>query len=406
MAGAHTRTIVHRKTEFDDWRSLSLGIYMALTGYSVMVGLPVISTQWVNSVGFTAVQVGRLTGADLYGLGLGAAISFFLVARFDRRYITLGAALVAITANLLCIVFPEYGVTLWLRLMAGVGAGVFTGIAIATIGGHSRPAFAFAIELFAFALYQAVEMKFLPMLSIAEIYTVLSLAFGLSLVFLPWLPRRPAAEPLDVEVDVEEERGEHHIEHKHVPAYIPWLAMIVILFTYINIGAYWTYIELATVGTAADPDWVADVLVYTSVTAVVGCYFGVLLSNRYGLSRPLLITLLCMTGVAAMLVLGITNVSIALSMFAFNIGWVLVDLYQAAILANIDRSGRFVALVPAAQGVGNGIGPNIAASVLAFGSGYNGVFIMCAIASAIAMLVYLYTYLILRKRLPALADAS
>ncbi len=48
----------------------------------------------------------------------------------------------------------------------------------------------------------------------------------------------------------------------------------------------------------------------------------------------------------------------------------------------------------------------MAASVLAYGFGYNGVFIMCAMASVAAMLVYLYMYLMLRKTIPALADAS
>ncbi len=41
-----------------------------------------------------------------------------------------------------------------------------------------------------------------------------------------------------------------------------------------------------------------------------------------------------------------------------------------------------------------------------FGWGYNGVFLLCATASIIAMLVYLYMYLKLKKRIPALADAS
>ena len=60
--------LVHHRTEFDDWRSLTLGIYMALVGYAVMVGLPVISTAWVTHLGFTEVQVGRVAGADLAGL--------------------------------------------------------------------------------------------------------------------------------------------------------------------------------------------------------------------------------------------------------------------------------------------------------------------------------------------------
>jgi hypothetical protein len=93
-------------------------------------------------------------------------------------------------------------------------------------------------------------------------------------------------------------------------------------------------------------------------------------------------------------------------MFAFNFCWIFVDIYQAATISNVDRSGRYVALLPAAQGLGNGLGPGIAASVLAWGFGYNGIFIMCASASIVAMLVYLYMYMKLRRTIPALADSS
>ena len=57
-------TLQHHKTIFDDWRSLTLGIYMALAGYAVMVGMPVISTSWVNNLGFTDEQVGFVAGIE------------------------------------------------------------------------------------------------------------------------------------------------------------------------------------------------------------------------------------------------------------------------------------------------------------------------------------------------------
>ena len=398
--------LLHHRTIFDDWRSLTLGIYMALAGYAVMVGLPVISTSWVNHLGFTEEQVGYTASADLFGLAIGAVIAYFVVARFDRRLLTFAAAGVAIAANLLCIYYQTYEITLWLRLAAGIGAGVYTGIAVATIGGHSRPAFAFGLELFAFAFSQAAELKFLPYLSIEGMYITFAVTFIFGLLFITWLPRRPADRALDVEIAVEEPDGDQHVEHQHVPAYVPWLVLAAVVFTYINIGAYWTYIELATVDTAAAPDWVADMLVYTSFFSIVGCLFAVLLSNRYGLSRPLLITLVFQASIVAMLAFGITNFTVAFSMFAFNFCWIFVDIYQAATISNVDRSGRYVALLPAAQGLGNGLGPNMAASVLAWGLGYNGIFIMCASASIVAMLVYLYMYMQLRRTIPALADAS
>lgn len=403
---ADANHLVHHRTIFDDWRSLAIGIYMALVGYAVMVGMPVISTSWVNNLGFTDVQVGRIAGADLGGLAIGAVISAFFVAKTDRRWLATIAASVAIAANLLCMFYQTYEVTLFLRLAAGIGAGIYTGIAVATIGGHSRPAFAFGLELFAFAGSQGLELKLLPLLSIEGIYLTLIASYVVGLVFISWLPRRPVDKALDVEIDVEEPDGHHHVEHRHVPVYVPWMVLVAIVLTYINIGAYWTYIELSTVDSDASPDWVASMLWISSVFSVIGCLFAVLLSNRYGLARPLLGTLVLQAGIVLMLVFGITNTTVAVSMFMFNFCWIFVDIYQAATVGNVDHSGHYLALIPAAQGLGNFLGPNVAASVLAFGFGYNGVFVMCAAASITAMLVYLYMYLMLRKAIPALADAS
>ena len=59
-------------------------------------GMPVISTSWVNNLGFTDVQVGRIAGADLGGLAIGAVISAFFVAKTDRRWLATIAASIAI----------------------------------------------------------------------------------------------------------------------------------------------------------------------------------------------------------------------------------------------------------------------------------------------------------------------
>ena len=58
-------TLQHHRSIFGDWRSISISLYMALVGYGVLVGIPVISTAWVELLGYTEVQVGRAVGADL-----------------------------------------------------------------------------------------------------------------------------------------------------------------------------------------------------------------------------------------------------------------------------------------------------------------------------------------------------
>jgi MFS family permease len=406
---ADANTLYHHGTVFDGWKSMSISLYMTLVGYGVLVGIPVISTAWVNLLGFSEVEVGRVAGADLGGLSIGAVVSALIIARINRQLMILVSAAIAILANALCMVMVDYEQVLWLRLLAGFGSGIYTAVAVASLGATAKPARAYNMMLFAFAFSQALEMHVLPQLSMNGIYMVFIGCFAVSLLFVRWVPAHPVDKGLDVEIDVEEAGGKHHVEHKHVPAYVPWLVLVAIVFTYINIGAYWTYIELASadrVMSSADPQWVGKVLVWASFLSLLGCLFATVLSNRFGLARPLLVTLVIQSAIVSMLANGINDMNILISVFMFNFLWIFIDVYQMSTIANVDHSGRFASLMPAAQGLGQIIGPNIAASILALGFGYSGVFIMCTCATLTGMCIYGYMYIMLRKRIPALADAS
>ena len=86
--------------------------------------------------------------------------------------------------------------------------------------------------------------------------------------------------------------------------------------------------------------------------------------------------------------------------------WIFIDVYQMSTIANADTKGRFASLMPSAQGLGQWIGPNAAASILGLNLGYPGVFLMCSSAAVIAMLIYAFMYLRFKKSIPAFAYAS
>jgi predicted MFS family arabinose efflux permease len=405
MTDART-TLQHHRTVFDGWRSISVSLYMALVGYGVLVGIPVISTAWVQLLGFTEVEVGRVAGADLGGLSLGAILASLLVHRCNRRVLVLLAIALSVLSNGLCMIYVDYEQVLGLRVMAGLASGVYTAVAVATLGGTSRPARAFNMLLFAFALSQALEMHILPQLSMNGIYGVFIGCFLATLVALHWIPAHPVDKSLDVELDVEERSGAHHVEHKHVPRYVPWLCLCAIFVTYINIGGYWTYVELASHDAGVADEWISRVLTWGSFCSLLGCLVATLLSNRFGLARPLFGALLAMAGVVGMLSGGIGHSNIVVSVFSFNLLWVFIDVYQMASVANIDHSGRYASLMPGAQGLGQIVGPNLAASLLAAQLGYSAVFLMCAAAALTGLAIYAVMYLYLRRTIPALADAS
>jgi len=157
---------------------------------------------------------------------------------------------------------------------------------------------------------------------------------------------------------------------------------------------------------ALDKAWVSNVLVWVSFMSLLGCLVATVISNRFGLLRPLLVTLLAHATIVGMLAAGVTSVTFFISVYTFNFLWIFIDVYQMATVANVDHSGRFASLLPAAQGLGQIVGPNLAASTLALGFGYDAVFLFCAGASLVAFVIYAGLFLRLRRTLPALANAA
>jgi predicted MFS family arabinose efflux permease len=357
-------------------------------------------------LGFSEEQVGRVAGADLGGLSLGAVLASLVVSRMDRRLLVLFSIGVAVICNGLCTIFVDYQTVLWLRFGAGIGSGIYTAVAVATLGGSSKPARAYNLMLFAFAFSQALEMQVLPMLSMNGIYVAFILCYLVTVPVLHWIPARPLDRTLVVELDTETPAGGHQRVERRVPAWVPWLVLAAIFFTYINIGTYWTYIELATIDAGIDNEYVGRLLVWTSFFSLVGCAVATVISNRFGLARPLLLALISMAAVVGMLSFGISDINILVSMFSFNLLWIFVDVYQMSTVANVDHSGAFASLMPGAQGLGQIVGPNIAATQLGAGMGYSAVFVMCAAAAAVGLAIYGAMYLWLRRTIPALAEAS
>ena len=383
----------------DDWRGLTIALYMVLVGYGVLVGIPVISTAWVTKLGFTEVEVGRVAGMDLGGLSAGAIVAAWVINRMNRRLIVFIGIFLAALANGLCLKYVDYDTVLWLRFLAGFGSGMYTAVAMAVFGTSIRPALAYNLMLFSFAFSQALEMRILPQLSMNGIYWVFIVCSLLTLPFLGWIKSYPKPRTQDTESMTTNKNNSSK-------PLLAWVCLFAIFLTYINIGAYWTYIELAALDSNTNPELVSEVLVWASLCSLLGCLIATLLSNRFGLLRPLLIALFTMATGVGMLAFGINEPKFLMSVFTFNLLWIFTDVYQMGSLANFDHGGNYAAYLPAAQGLGQIVGPNIAASLLAINLGYSSVFIMCWSAAMLAMLIYWILYRYLRNRYPSIADAS
>lgn len=367
---------------FDARGPFLLSLFMTLVGYSVLVALPAINGAWVDQLGFTDVEVNRVASADLLGLFIGAVLTSALIRTWDRQKLTyLGIAL-AIIANGLCTRYTDYETTLMLRLVAGLGSGFYTAVAVAGLGAHSRPREAFNWMLLAFAVSQFLELQLIPHLTMNGIYVFFIATYVVTLPFVRVIPKTsPPPSPTDAPSDTQK------------PTLLAWVGIGAIVIAYINIGAYWSNIELAAEAAGIDGDWAAQVIAWCVLLSFVGCFTAMWVLKKFDYDRPLLFTFVLMVMAVGLLAINFTAAVFVFSVAMFNFLWIFIDVYQMGGVSVADRSGSAAAFIPGAQGLGQTVGPFAASVMLDLGWGFDGVFVLCAAASAGALLIYTLIYL-------------
>lgn len=373
---------------FDQRGPFLLSLFMTLVGYSVLVALPAINSAWVTQLGFSEVEVNRVASADLLGLFLGAVITSSIISRVSRQHLAyLGIAL-AVLGNALCTQYVDYETTLGLRLLAGLGSGFYTAVAVASLGACSKPREAFNWMLLAFAFSQFFELQLIPHLTMNGIYLFFIATYVLTLPFVRLIPSTRSsiqeAPPLANEVKP--------------PAALAWIGIGAIVISYINIGAYWANIELAAEAKGLDGDWAAQIISWSVLLSFVGCFAAMYTLRRFDYDRPLLATFLLMALAVGLLTINFTMALFVFSVAMFNFLWIFIDVYQMGGVSVADRSGSAAAFIPGAQGLGQTLGPLIASFMLDFGWGFDGVFFLCALTAGIAFSIYGLVYL--RHRAP------
>lgn len=382
-----TQTRATSLNPFDRRGPFLLSLYMTLAGYGVLVALPALNGAWVDQLSFTDVEVNRVASADLLGLFLGSVAVSFLIRRMDRRMLIYSGIFIAIAANAVCIYFRSYEYTLALRLLAGFGAGLYTAVAVAGLGANSKPREAFNWMLLAFAMSQFIELQLIPHMSMTGIYLFFIATYAVTLPFVRLMPSHELLEdesPGD-EAPAAEQNGE---QEEHRPTVLAWVGILAIVIAYINIGAYWSNIELAAEAGGLDGAWAGQVISWCVLLSFVGCFAAMYALRHFDYDRPILVTFMLMVVAVGLLAVEVSAAIFVFSVALFNFLWIFIDVYQMGGVSVADRSGSAAAFIPGAQGLGQTLGPFISSLLLERALGFDAIFILCAAASFVALLIY------------------
>lgn len=392
---------------FDKPSAIFAAVVLGFAGTGVAMGMPLLVGSMAESLGFNEQQLGWLASSDMGGLFVGSVLTALLVTRINRRFLAAAGLFLVILANYSSTQSPDLLPLMLSRLFAGIGAGVCYSTCTASLAGSHNSARTFSILLFVLVVMNAFIFYIFPIIDgkwgVNGLFMFYLLEAVPILLILPWLPRY-CVEETD-EVVLEDEAGGSAI-HLHIPEILPRLCLAAVFSFYILVGAYWAFIERAGAAVNISTEFISGTLTWGQVFSISGTFLAVWLARRFGQSKPLLFALMVM--VVTMLVLAgkVDRITFVFSVFSFSFFWIFIDVFQLGTLSNIDHSGRYAALVPACQGVAQAMAPTLAGTLLSYQLGYSSVMVMCALASAVALCIYLYVYRKLSQVAPELADAD
>jgi len=364
-AGAHGR----RLTTAGLVSAIAVGFVGALFIFITPAMLALIAAQ----SGMDDAHLGYIAAWDINAMGVGMAASTFLLVRWNwRRALILALALIML-GNIATAAVHDYAMIALASCVAGLGQGLAVGFSFAALGRASNPDRAFSIYLVVGAVLGAALLYGLPILqteftpgTIFLANAALTVLVGLSLPAFP--------------------NGQCEEDEVYTGDGINWRLAITALgavaLVFFAIGAVWSYAERIGAANQLSSEVIARGLSIGTLAGVVGAGLAGIMPQRLGRLVPLLLGSLCIIVGFQMLAGRVGPIAYLMSIILILFGWNFVQPLLSGMCCDADGRGRIVCAMAAIQTFGMGLGPAVAAPMIAGGSFRGAVWL--AIAAMIA----------------------
>ncbi len=382
----------------EGWRSLTGLVWFSLLGAFAAMQQPIFLGAVADLFSYDAQQLGLLGGAELGGAGLASLAAIYWFPRVNLRKIALFALLVAIAGNVATGWVSQFPQLLLLRFLIGFfGSGVIYALSLGLIGQTRDPdrMVAFAVILQIAAL--AISMFYMPTLlarwQLSGMTLTISLVLCSGLFLLPLLPSRPIPSRPD---NVVTKGGGRR---KILPV---GLLFGLVLFS-VGLSGLWAFVERIGNHAGFSASDIGGMLAVGSIVGGLGALLAAIMGQRFGRLIPLVISIAGMMAVSLLLGAISDRTSYFVAVSLFNFFWNLSLPYLMGAIAQADSSGRFMVLIPAAQGAGYAAGPVLTGWFILEG-GYAGAGVVSALVFMACLIVVVS--LLFKLRLSSAAKHS
>ena len=336
----------------EELRAVAAGVLLSVVAIATFLLMPQFIEAAVADLHYTEGQVGVLSALLLGGTTIASAAASLWVRRLSWPAAASVALIGLLSANVASMFCREFVPFCVLQSLVGFCGGSLYSLSLTVLSDGRRPDRGFAYAIGAQTLYEVFGLVGGPFLlrhggvnALLGVFSVLCAAGGL---LVPFLPRHGRM-------------GSTAAAHPRLLNAPVLFALAGCFLFYVNINAYWTYIERIGTTAGLDVGAVSNSLAFGTVASMGGVALASWWGERRGLVLPIGVSAVAI--VTAMLLLtGTLHLgAYVVSSVIYGNAWNLSMTYQYSLVNAVDRSRRGVALAPALHNAGGALGPAIAA---------------------------------------------
>ena len=383
-------------------RGITTAAWMAasVAAYGVYLALPLILGALADRLGFDDRQIGWIGAAESAGMLVGSVIvsAFARGGRF--RALVIYGMCIAVAADIATTPLRSFGAFSAVRFLAGTGNGLCYSAGIASLSLSRESARHFSVFVVALVLDNSLELWVVPEIigrwGVPGFYVAVALLYLVPAALLGTLPARLRGPGGAVPAPTAPDAGKRY-------ARLASLCLLAVALFNVAASAFWAYAERIGVSLGLSETTISLTLTLCNLFSLTGSVLAYALGRRWGQHRPQLGALLVMILVFGVWAVHLTPVGYGIGVLVFFEVWSMASVYQLSTLSGLDRSGRFVALVPAAAGIAQSAGPFLAGLLRGWQLPYGAVLLAITLFAVGCLATYASVYLRLRRLDPAAA---
>lgn len=328
-------------------------------------------------------QATSLLGAELLIMALASIPSFFWMPRLSwRKVVTISSLMVIICGIWSIAIGNNYELLMWARGISGFFMGNLMTVAIAAMGStqnKSRNIGNTVAVMLAFSALVIFLKPYFANFGPAYIYGVMTLLGSAAFIGSFNFPH--------TFLDQKEKGGGSAAFSKNLKP----------IFGLIGSGAFmagnvgiWALMERFAHAQGLSGSAIASILTVAVLFGIMGAILVGWAAKNFGMKKLMLIAASGQILVLTLLIINTSLISFAVAACVFFFFWNLWFPHQIGLVAQTDKSGRYIALLSFFQGGSAGLGPVIAGRFIV-GDDFSGAIMVSIVLIAISISAFMIT---------------